>query len=65
MKDILEMMRQVGRLEEHSTKVGLPHDSDAAKMLCVKIFSEVWRNYDVCVCVCVCVCNNKLYHYFK
>jgi len=37
MKDTLEMMVKVGRLEQHSTK-GWPvlvHDNDAAKMSCV------------------------------
>ena len=53
MEHILETMRQVGRLEQHSTKVGLSHDCDAAETLRVKIFSEMWQKYDVCVCVCV------------
>jgi len=62
VKDILEMMGQVGRLEQHSTKFGQSQFMTATQLKCrmrtvsgvkKKVVSEVLRK---CVCVCVCVC---------
>ena len=64
IKDLLETMTQVSRLEQHSTKVGLPQLMTVTQPKCGlwtakgvmrKGLSEVWQTYDVCVCVCVCV----------
>ena len=58
MKDILEMMANVGRVEHHSTKgwAVSVRDNNAAKMSRVtasgvkkKVVSEVLRKYGVCV----------------
>jgi hypothetical protein len=60
VKDTLEMMAQVGRMEQHSTKVGLSRFMTATQLKChawtesgakKKVVSEVLRKYGVCVCV--------------
>jgi hypothetical protein len=58
MKDILETIVQVCRLQQQSTKVGLPRYVTMTQPKCLmrtasgvkrEVFSEVWRKYDVCV----------------
>jgi hypothetical protein len=58
MKDKLEMMAQVGRLEQHSTKFGQSQFMTATQLKCrmlnvsgvnKKVVSEVLRKCDVCV----------------
>jgi hypothetical protein len=62
MKDILEMMVQVGRLGQHSAKFGqsrfvtatqLKHRVQTASGVKKKAVSEDLRKYGVCVCVCM------------
>ena len=58
MKDILEMMAQVGRLQQHSTKFGQSRFVTVTQPKCgvwtligvkKKAVSEVLRKYGVCV----------------